>query len=222
MPNSRPLSGWISEHSAHTSGPADIAKPTMNTSSITTASSCWSVRGDAEVHDGADHAQAQCHHRKARVQDRLAAPAVDEADGDEGRQHVGQSDGGGEPHLRGDVVAHALEDARRVVHDHVDAGSCCTICSSTPRPDRATEVGVLQEHVPAMLRPAQLLVDIGRFAPHHLRIAAQLQQHVEGRVAAPTHQQPARAVGQREHADQEQDAGDRDHARASSASCRCS
>jgi len=44
MPKSRPLSGWISEHSVQISGPADMAKPTMNISSIATVKICvpWS------------------------------------------------------------------------------------------------------------------------------------------------------------------------------------
>ena len=40
MPKSRPFSGCTSEHSVQISGPADIAKPTMNSSSIATVKSC--------------------------------------------------------------------------------------------------------------------------------------------------------------------------------------
>ncbi len=39
MPQSRPVSGGISEHRVHTSGPAENAKPITNTSNIATASS---------------------------------------------------------------------------------------------------------------------------------------------------------------------------------------
>jgi len=40
MPKSRPFSGWISEHSTQISGPALIAKPMMNISSMATATYC--------------------------------------------------------------------------------------------------------------------------------------------------------------------------------------
>ena len=40
MPKSRPLSGCTSEQSTHIKGPADIAKPTMNSSSIATERIC--------------------------------------------------------------------------------------------------------------------------------------------------------------------------------------
>ncbi|SAG48210.1 Uncharacterised protein [Enterobacter hormaechei] len=40
IPKSRPFSGWISEHSTQISGPALIANPMINISSIATAKYC--------------------------------------------------------------------------------------------------------------------------------------------------------------------------------------
>ena len=40
MPKSLPFSGWISEHSTQMSGPADIANPTMKSSSMATLNIC--------------------------------------------------------------------------------------------------------------------------------------------------------------------------------------
>ena len=78
---------------------------------------------NTHVHHCTQHAHTNGHHDKAKDQRRLAAPTVNQANGDKGCQHVGQTDDNSPPHLLGGVgVARQLKDFRCVIHDDVHPG----------------------------------------------------------------------------------------------------
>ncbi len=75
------------------------------------------------MHHGTQHAHPDGHHQEAQRQGWLTSPAVHQTDSDKGRQHVGQANDHGAPHLLGGVgVARQFEDFRRVIHDDVHPG----------------------------------------------------------------------------------------------------
>ena len=169
---------------------------------------------DADVHHGAQHAHTDRHDQEAQRQGRFTSPAVHQADRDKGRQHVGQADDDGAPHLLGGVgITRQLKDFWRVIHDDVHPGELLHHLQQHAEEYCATEVAVLFKQRPARLLHLQAFADLFQLVFRLRTGVAQAQQHPFGIVEAALCGKPAWAVRQEEDANQQQNGWDDDHAK---------
>ncbi len=165
------------------------------------------------MHHGAQHAHADGHHQEAQRQGRLTPPAVHQSDGDKGRQHVGQADNNGAPHLLGRVgITRQFEDFWRVVHDDVHPGELLHHLQKHAEEHRAAEVAVLFKQRPAGLFYLQAFADLFQLVFRLSAGIAQAEQHAFSINEAAFCGKPARAVRQEEDANQQQDGRNDDYA----------
>ena len=164
------------------------------------------------MHHAAQNAHAERHDDKAEDQRRLATPAVDQPDGDKGRQHVGQTDDDGAPHLFGGVgIACQFKNLRRVVHDDVHTGELLHHLQQDAEEYRTAEVAVFFKQRPAGLFYLQAFADLIQLAFRFSAGVAQAQQDAFGVDKAALSGKPARAVRQENHANQQQHRRDNNH-----------
>ena len=164
------------------------------------------------MHHAAQHAHAERHDDKAEDQRRFTAPAVNQSDGDKGRQNVGQTDDDGPPHLFGGVgIARQFKNLRRIVHDDVHTGELLHHLQQDAKEHRAAEVAVFFEQRPAGLFYLQAFADLIQLAFRFSAGVAQAQQNAFGIDKAALSGKPARAVRQENYANQQQHRRDNDH-----------
>ncbi|CCK08388.1 hypothetical protein BN128_2419 [Cronobacter sakazakii 696] len=167
---------------------------------------------DAHVQHGAENAHTGGHDDKAQNQRRLTAPAVNQTDGDKGRQDVGQADNHGAPHLLCGVgVTRQFKDFRRVIHDDVHPGELLHHLQQNAEEDRAAEIAVVFKQRPAALFHLQAFTNLFQLAFGFGAGVTQAQQDALGVVEAAFGGEPARAVRQEENANQQQDGRDSDN-----------
>ncbi|CXB79536.1 Uncharacterised protein [Salmonella enterica subsp. enterica serovar Typhi] len=165
------------------------------------------------MHHRTQNPHTNRHDQEAQRQGRLAAPAVNQADSDEGCQHVSQTNNNGAPHLlRGIRVPRQFEDFRRVIHDDVHPGKLLHYLQQNAKKHGAAEVAVLFEQRPTALFNLQTFANFIELTFCFRTGVTQAQQDAFSIMETAFRRKPARAVRQEEDADQQQNGRDDDHA----------
>ena len=162
----------------------------------------------AEDEDEGEQREGDGHDRAAPEQQRPAPGPVEEADRDERHPDVDDADGDRrEDRRRGRVDARVPDDRRSEIDDRVDARDLLQDCQAD-----ADHEGRLDDRVAQVLPAAGLLDDaVGDLVElcvdqRRVVLADRLEDGLR-LVAATCHDQPARALGHLQHADQEEDRG---------------
>ena len=158
------------------------------------------------MEEGTEREHAQAHDDETGEHHRSASEPVDKSNGDEGGQHIDRADEDRAPHLLGGgIKAGFLEDARRVIHDDIDAGELLDDLQSDSEKDGTAEVAIVTEEGETLLLDLEARFNFGQF-PFRLRIAVgQTAQHLERFGAAFLEDKPARAFRQKEHAEEHEE-----------------